>query len=123
MLFQVEQIVDGLGGNNLTKVIIVAFIRCGGLTREDVSKKLLCFGANGTFIFQGGEQVLQGKSKMFGHPFQWVSIVKLIGQPCNEVLVQSNFFFSSQCVHDESALPHAPLRVLEICYNHGNQRQ
>jgi hypothetical protein len=54
MLFQVEQIVDGLGGNNLTKVIIVAFMRCGGLTREDMSKKLLCFGANGTFIFQGG---------------------------------------------------------------------
>ncbi len=46
---------DGLGNNNLTEVIIVVLMRCGGLTREDVSKKLLCFGANGAFIFQGGE--------------------------------------------------------------------
>ncbi len=71
---------DGLGNNNLTEVIIVALMKCGGLTREDVSKKMLCFGANGAFIFKGGKQMLQGKSKMFGHPFQWVFILKLIEQ-------------------------------------------
>jgi hypothetical protein len=47
--------VDGLGNTNLIEVIIVALMRCGGLTREDVSKKLLCFGANGAFIFQRGK--------------------------------------------------------------------
>jgi hypothetical protein len=73
--------VDGLGSNNFIEIIIVTLMRCGGLTREDVSKKLLCFGANDIFIFQGGEkQMLQGKSKIFGHPFQWVFIVKFIGQ-------------------------------------------
>jgi hypothetical protein len=41
ILFQVERIVDGLGGINLIEIIIVALMRCGDLTREDVSKKLL----------------------------------------------------------------------------------
>jgi hypothetical protein len=69
MLFQVDQIVDGLGGNNLTKVIIVAFIKCGGLTREDVSKKLLCFGANGTFIFGGGNKCYKANQRCLGTLF------------------------------------------------------
>jgi hypothetical protein len=69
MSFQVEQIVDGLGGNNWTKVIIVALMRCGGLTREDVSKKLLCFGANGTFIFQGGKTSVTRQIKDVWTPF------------------------------------------------------
>jgi hypothetical protein len=69
MLFQVERIVDGLGGKNLTKVIIVALIRCGDLTREDVSKKLLCFGANRTFIFQGGKTNVTREIKDVWAPF------------------------------------------------------
>jgi hypothetical protein len=51
ILLQVECIMDGLGNNNLTKVIIVTLIRCKGFIREDVSKKLICFGANGAFVF------------------------------------------------------------------------
>jgi hypothetical protein len=43
--------VDGLGSNNFTKAIMVALMKCGGLTREKVAKKLLCFGADGTFVF------------------------------------------------------------------------
>jgi hypothetical protein len=61
--------VDGLGNNNLTEVIIVALMRCGGLTREDVSKKLLCFGANGAFIFQGGETNVTREIKDVWAPF------------------------------------------------------
>jgi len=75
ILLQIECIMDGLGSKNLTKIIIVALMKSRGLTREDMSKKLLCFGVDGAFVFFGGGQVLQGKSKMFGHPFQWVFIV------------------------------------------------
>jgi hypothetical protein len=69
ILFQVEQIVDGLGGNNLIKVIIVFLMRCGGLTSENMSKKLLCFGANGTFIFQGGKTSVTRQIKDVWAPF------------------------------------------------------
>jgi hypothetical protein len=55
ILLQIERIVDGSSSNNLTKVIIIAFMRCGGLTRKDVSKKLLCFGVDGAFVLQGGK--------------------------------------------------------------------
>jgi hypothetical protein len=66
--------VDGLGNNNLIEIIIVTLIRCGGLRKEDVLEKLLCFGANGAFVFKRGEHVLQGKLKVFGHSFQRVFI-------------------------------------------------
>jgi hypothetical protein len=34
---------------------------CGRLTREKVAKKLLCFGIDGAFAFQGGKHVSQSK--------------------------------------------------------------
>jgi hypothetical protein len=46
--------VDGLGNNNLIEVIMVALMKCGRLTREEVAKKLLCFGVDGVFGFAGG---------------------------------------------------------------------
>jgi hypothetical protein len=55
IFLQIERIVDGSSSNNLTKVIIIALMGCGGLTRKDVSKKLLCFGVDGAFVFQGGK--------------------------------------------------------------------
>ncbi len=51
ILLQVKCIMDGFGNNNLIEIIIVTLIRCGGLRKEDVSEKLLCFGADGTFVF------------------------------------------------------------------------
>jgi hypothetical protein len=30
-------------------------MKCGRLTREELAKKFLCFGANGAFVFQGGK--------------------------------------------------------------------
>jgi hypothetical protein len=54
IVLQAKRVVDGLGSNNLTKVIMVALMKCGGLTKEEVAKKLLCFGVDGTFVFQGG---------------------------------------------------------------------
>jgi hypothetical protein len=44
---------DGAGNNNLTKVIIVILIKHRGLIRDDVSKKLLCFGVDEAFFFKG----------------------------------------------------------------------
>jgi len=78
IILQVEQIVDGLGSNNLIKAIMMTLMKRGGLTREEVAKKLLCFGVNGVSIFQGGNMCHKAK-RMFGHLFQWVSIVWLIG--------------------------------------------
>ncbi len=40
---------DELGSSNLIEVIWL--MKCGGLTREEVAKFLLCFGAYGTFVF------------------------------------------------------------------------
>ncbi len=52
---------DGSGSLNFTKFIMVALMKCGWLTREDVAKRLLCSGANGAFIFHKGKQGSQGK--------------------------------------------------------------
>ncbi len=60
---------DGLGGNNFTKVIMVALMKCGGLTREKVAKKLLCFGADGTFVFQGGNMCHKANKGCLGTLF------------------------------------------------------
>jgi hypothetical protein len=51
ILICVEQIVDGLGSNNLTKVIMNFMMKGGGLSKEELSKKLLCFGADGMNVF------------------------------------------------------------------------
>ncbi len=47
---------DRLGSNNLTKVIMAILMKCRRLTKEEVAKKLLCFGANGAFVFQRGNR-------------------------------------------------------------------
>ncbi len=60
---------DGLSDNNLIEVIMVALMKCGGLTREKVAKKLLCFGANGASIFQGGNTNVTKQIKDVWAPF------------------------------------------------------
>jgi hypothetical protein len=76
ILFQIECIMDGSGNNNLIEVIVAALMKYGGLTRENISKNCYALMQMGLLFFKGGGgQVLQGKSNMFGHPFQWVFIV------------------------------------------------
>jgi hypothetical protein len=41
----------GSDNNNLIEVIIATLMKFRGLTREDISKKLLCFGVDGAFVF------------------------------------------------------------------------
>jgi hypothetical protein len=43
----VERIVDGFGSNNLIEVIMAIMFKGGGLTKEKMSKKLLCFEVDG----------------------------------------------------------------------------
>jgi hypothetical protein len=51
----VQQIVDGLGFNNFITIIVVTLMKSGGITQENLSKKLLWFGPNGAFVFKGQE--------------------------------------------------------------------
>jgi uncharacterized protein related to proFAR isomerase len=47
----VDQIVDGLNSNNLIEVIMNPMMKGGGLSKEELSKKLLCFGVDGVNVF------------------------------------------------------------------------
>jgi hypothetical protein len=49
----VNCVVEGSNGQNLTKGIMDTFMVVSGLTKVEVSKKLLCFGANSVSTFQG----------------------------------------------------------------------
>jgi len=44
ILICVDQIVDGSSFNNLVKVIMNFMMKGGGFNKEELSKKLLCFG-------------------------------------------------------------------------------
>jgi hypothetical protein len=51
ILICVDQIVDGSGSNNCNEVIMNSMMKGGGLSKEEMSKNLLCFGANGVNMF------------------------------------------------------------------------
>jgi hypothetical protein len=55
--------VDRLGLNNFIKMIMNAFLNCGGMITEDLSNKLLCFGVDGVLIFQRGKIGIMDKKK------------------------------------------------------------
>jgi hypothetical protein len=77
---QIIRVVDGLSSNNLTKVIMNALLASGGLSKEQLSRKLLCFGVDGVSIFQGAKIGVTKNIKEFWAPFPWVFIVLPIGQ-------------------------------------------
>jgi hypothetical protein len=56
-------------------MIMNAFLNCGGVIREDICNKLLCFGVDGILIFQRGKMGVTGKKKIHGHHFLWVFIL------------------------------------------------
>ena len=45
--------VEGKGVDSLFGMIESALIEEGGLSREEIGKKLICFGADGINVFQG----------------------------------------------------------------------
>jgi hypothetical protein len=55
ILVCVNKIVDGFGSNNPIEIIMNVLLKDGGLSRQDFSKKILCFGAYGMNVFQGGK--------------------------------------------------------------------
>jgi len=53
ILLTLQHIVEGGNVDNLAAIIVQAFMLQGGLTPEETTKRLICFGANGASIFQG----------------------------------------------------------------------
>jgi hypothetical protein len=50
-----NRVVDGSSSNKLIEMIMNALLKGGGLTRKDLSKKVLCFEVNDVNVFQGGK--------------------------------------------------------------------
>jgi hypothetical protein len=69
MLICVDQIVDGLGSNDLTEVIMNYMMKGGALSREKLSKKLLCFGVDGVNVFDGSKIRMKKQIKNSWAPF------------------------------------------------------
>jgi hypothetical protein len=51
ILVCVDRIVDETSFNNFIEVIMITLVKGGGLIKEELSKKLLCFGANVLNVF------------------------------------------------------------------------
>jgi hypothetical protein len=74
ILVCVYKIVDVLGSNNFIELIMNAVLKGGGLTREDLSKKFLCFGVDEMNVFQHGKKNITKQIKSLGHLFPWVPL-------------------------------------------------
>ncbi len=74
ILVCVYKIVDVLGSNNFIELIMNEVIKGGGLTREDLSKKFLCFGIDEVNVFQHGKTNVIKQIKILGHLFPWVLV-------------------------------------------------
>jgi hypothetical protein len=53
ILLTLQHIVEGGNVDNLTIIIVQAFMQQGGLIQKETTKRLICFGFNGASIFQG----------------------------------------------------------------------
>jgi hypothetical protein len=53
ILLTIDCVVEGSNGQNLTKGITNTFMVVSGLTKVEVPKMLLCFGANNVSTFHG----------------------------------------------------------------------
>jgi hypothetical protein len=76
----VNSIINGLGSNNLTEVIMNALLKGGGLMKEKLATKFFCFGKDGLNVFQGGKHESQNISRIPRHHFLWVFTMFTIGQ-------------------------------------------
>jgi hypothetical protein len=48
-----DRVIEGSRNDNLIKVIMEALMIGGGVPRDQIAQKLICFGANGVDVFQG----------------------------------------------------------------------
>jgi hypothetical protein len=51
VLVRVDRIVYEKRSNNFIEVIMITLVKGGGLMKEELSKKLLCFGTNVLNVF------------------------------------------------------------------------
>ncbi len=70
----VYKIVDVLGSNNFIELIMNAMWKGGGLTKEDLFKKFLCFGVDEMNVFQHGKTNVTKQIKILWHLFPWVPL-------------------------------------------------
>lgn len=75
-LLSLQKIVDGTGSDNLTSLLLKALETEGGLVGDDVSSKLLCFGADGVAAFHGVHKGVTRQMQLGVAPF-------LIGVHCH----------------------------------------
>ncbi len=117
ILISLDQVVEGLGSDNLTKVIMEALIIGGGVLRNQIVQKLICFGANGIYVFQGTKN---GVTKQIKENYVLHSIKVHYMAHCTNLVVQTllglllmiqleNLF---QTLH--SYFAHSPKRHLEF---------
>jgi len=68
-LISIQRLVDGSGADALTLVIMTA-LQCGGdLNSDQISRKLVCFGADGVSTFQGAKSGVTLQLRMKWAPF------------------------------------------------------
>jgi hypothetical protein len=65
ILIFLDQVVEGLGNDNMTKVIMQVLMISGGVQRNQIAQKLICFGANGVNVFQGTKSGVTQQMKEF----------------------------------------------------------
>jgi hypothetical protein len=53
ILIFLKKMIEGSRRDNLIKVIMEALMIGGGLPRDQIAQKLICFGANGVNVFHG----------------------------------------------------------------------
>jgi len=53
ILISLDRVVERLGSDNLTKVIMKALMINGCVLRDQIAQKLICFGVDGVNVFQG----------------------------------------------------------------------
>jgi len=53
ILIYLDQVIVGSRNDNLTKVIMKALMIGGGVLRDQIAHKLICFGVDGVNVFQG----------------------------------------------------------------------
>jgi len=51
ILISLDKVLEGLGSDNLTKVIMEALTIGGGLPRDQIAQKPICFGAYDVNVF------------------------------------------------------------------------
>ncbi len=81
-----DQVIEGSRNDKLTKVIMEALMIVGGVPRDQIAQKLICFGANGVDVFQG---IKSGVTKQIKENYAPHSIGVHCMAHCTNLVMQS----------------------------------